>query len=140
MSIQETTPSVETPVETTQRHKTAAAETLLRRWVTCVGVAGTAVLAAYFFGFMAWQTIWGRSDPDNWLTKLVDVHYAALIGIPMSAVTAFCIVSLLKVTNGPIEFEAIGFKFRGASGPIVLWILCFLVIVIGFHLLWGDLA
>jgi len=140
MSIEETTPSIESLTETTQRHKTVAAETLLRRWVTWVGVAGTGVLAAYFFGFMTVESIWGKSDPHNWLTKLVNVHYAALVGTPMSAATAFCIVSLLKVTNGPIEFEAIGFKFRGASGPIVLWILCFLVIVIGFHLLWCDLA
>jgi hypothetical protein len=140
MSNEQLTPSLEAPSETAQRHKTIAAETLLRRWVTCVGVAGTGVLAAYFFGFMIVQTVWGKSAPQNWLIKLTNVHYAALVGTPMSAVTAFCIVSLLKVTNGPIEFEAIGFKFRGASGPIVLWILCFLAVALGFHLLWRDIA
>jgi hypothetical protein len=49
-------------------------------------------------------------------------------------------VSLLKVTSGPIEFEAIGFKFRGASGPIVLWVFCFLSIAVAFHLLWPNVA
>ena len=85
---------------------------------------------------MIYQTIRGESQPANWLIKLTQSNYAALVGVPMSAVTAFCIVSLLKVTNGPIEFEALGFKFRGASGPIVLWVLCFLAIVVAFRVLW----
>jgi hypothetical protein len=82
----------------------------------------------------------GESDPNNWLTKLTKTHYAALVGTPMSAVTAFCIVSLLKVTSGPIEFEALGFKFRGASGPIILWVLCFLAVAAAFHLLWPNVG
>jgi hypothetical protein len=53
----------------------------------------------------------------------------------MAATTSFSIVSLFKVTNGPIEFEALGFKFHGASGPVVLWLLCFLAVVVSFHLL-----
>lgn len=83
-----------------------------------------------------YQTIWGEPEPTNWLTMLTQNNYAALVGTPMSAVTAFCIVSLLKATSGPIEFEALGFKFRGASGPIVLWVLCFLSLVVAFRLLW----
>jgi hypothetical protein len=35
-----------------------------------------------------------------------------------------------------IEFEAAGFKFRGASGPVVLWIFCYLAIVTSIKLLW----
>jgi len=89
---------------------------------------------------MIHQTIWGKPDSGNWLIELAKTHYAALVGTPMSAVAAFCVVSLLKVTHGPIEFEAFGFKFRGASGPIVLWILCFLSIVAAFHILWPHVA
>jgi len=101
-------------------------------------VLGTAVLGLFFFGYMGYQTIGGEAEPGNWLTKLMQTHYAALVGTPMSAVTAFCIVSLLKATSGPIEFEAVGVKFKGASGPIVLWILCFLVIVLAFWMLWSK--
>jgi hypothetical protein len=119
-----------------QRHKRIKTEIRLRKWVTWFGVVGTGVLATYFFGFMIYQTIWGGSEPRNWLTQLSNTHYAALVGTPMSAVAAFCIVSLLKVTNGPIEFEVFKFKFHGASGPIIMWVLCFLSIVFGFHLLW----
>ena len=66
-------------------------------------------LVTYFFGFMIYQTICGESDQGNWLVKLTEIHYATLAGTPMSAVAAFCIVSILKVTHGPIEFEAFGF-------------------------------
>jgi hypothetical protein len=134
LSTQE--PTVDGPL----KHTAIASEARLRKWVTWIGVTGTSFLGTYFFGFMIYQTIWGESDPSNWLTKLTKTHYAALVGTPMSAVTAFCIVSLLKVTSGPIEFEALGFKFRGASGPIVLWVLCFLSVVAAFHLLWSNMG
>ncbi len=64
-------------------------------------------------------------------------HWPALVGIPMSAISAFCIVSLLRVTNGPIEFEGLGFKFQGASGPVVLWVVCFLALAAALTLLWA---
>jgi hypothetical protein len=122
-----------------KRVAVAAYDVYLREWVTWVVVGGTGFLGAYFFWFLIYRTFWGEPDPGNWLTKLTNTHYAALVGTPMSAVTAFCIVSLLKVTNGPIEFEALGFGFRGASGPIILWVLCFLSVVVAFHLLWWDI-
>ena len=88
---------------------------------------------------MIFQSIWGESDsPKNWLINLLKTHYAPLVGTPMSAVTAFCIVSILRVASGPIEFEAFGLKFRGASGPIVLSALCFLSVVTAFHFLWSS--
>ncbi len=63
-------------------------------------------------------------------------QYGATIGMPMSAIAAFCIVTLLRATSGPIEFEALGFKFRGASGPIVMWFVCFLSMIFAMWLLW----
>jgi hypothetical protein len=129
-------PAVEPHTGSAQHHTLFASEARLRKWVTWIGVAGTGILAAYFFGFIIYQTIWGQLEPANWFERLTSERYAALVGTPMSAVTAFCIVSLLKVTSGPIEFEAFTFKFRGASGPIVLWVFCFLVIVAAFRLLW----
>lgn len=140
MSHEQPVSPLEPTADAPQKHVAIAYDVRLRKWVTWVGVIGTGFLGAYFFGFMIYQTIYGESDPGNWLTKLTKVHYAALVGTPMSAVTAFCIVSLLKVTSGPIEFEAFGFKFRGASGPIILWTFCFLSIVVAFHLLWSDVA
>jgi hypothetical protein len=119
-------------------HAFHLSEAKLRKWVAWSGVGGTGLLAAYFFGFVIWHTIWGNDVSSSWLIQIIHDHYAALVGTPMSAVTAFCIVSLLKVTSGPIEFEAFAFKFRGASGPIILWVLCFLSVAMAFHVLWPD--
>ena len=133
-------PDSERPARDTEHHQRLVSERQLRRWVSWVTVIGTGIMSAFFFGFLIFQAIRGQTAPNTWLTILLDKHYAAMVGTPLSAVTAFCIVTLLEVTSGPIEFEALGFKFRGASGPIVLWILSFLAVGSVFHLLWGNLA
>lgn len=63
-------------------------------------------------------------------------HFAATVGLPSAALAALCIVVFLESASGPIEFEGLGFKFKGASGPIVLWMLCFLAITAAIKLLW----
>lgn len=69
--------------------------------------------------------------------KLVEEHFAAIIGLPMAALGAFVIVVFLKQTNKePIEFESIGFKFKGPSGEVVLWLMCFIGITLAIRLLW----
>ena len=130
----------EKPANDAERHHRALSDVQMRRWVSWVTVIGTGIMSAFFFGFLIFQAIWGQAAPDTWLSILLDKHYAAMVGTPLSAVTAFCIVTLLEVTNGPIEFEALGFKFRGASGPIILWVFSFLAVGIVFHLLWGNAA
>ena len=101
-------------------------------------IIGAMIGAAYFMGFLAYHSIFPADPAGHWLLRVINEHYAATIGTPLSALTAFCIVVLLQIMNqGPIEFEALGFKFKGASGPVVLWIFCFLAVVAGFSLLWS---
>ena len=111
----------------------------LRRIISWSGVVGTAIATLSLFAFLTYHAIWGQATANTWPTAIIEKHFAAMIGTPLTVLTAYCIVSLLKVTNGPIEFEALGFKFRGASGPIILWLFCFLAIGVIFHLLWGSL-
>lgn len=68
--------------------------------------------------------------------EVVRDHFAAVIGLPMAGILALWVVTILRSQSGPIEFEALGFKFRGASGPVVLWIACFLSIALSIRLLW----
>lgn len=71
--------------------------------------------------------------------RLIDFMFAqpgAVLGIPSCGMIALFIVLILRTTQGPIEFEGFGFKFRGASGPIIMWILCFLSSVSATKLLW----
>ena len=67
--------------------------------------------------------------------------FVPIIGGVFSAILAFTLVIALEYVIGPIKIT-IGdkFGFTGASGPIVLWCICFLVIAFGLYLLGiGDI-
>jgi hypothetical protein len=65
---------------------------------------------------------------DKWIIDVAKAHFAAAIGLPLAAVAALFVVSIFEITTGKIEFEGLGFKFHGASGPVILWVICFLTI------------
>ena len=109
----------------------------LRNWITWSVVIGTSLWVGYFFLFLIYQSLYGSAEPDNWFIKMIQEQPAATIGVAMSAISAFCLVSILEISRGPIEFEFIGFKFQGGSGPIVLWVFCFLGMIFGVKLLWN---
>ena len=93
-----------------------------------------ATVIASAFLFVLWLvTDWTQ---PYW-SKLVEEHFAAIIGLPMAALASFVIVVFLKQTNEqPIEFEGLGFKFKGPSGEVVLWLMCFIGITLAIKLLW----
>lgn len=96
-----------------------------------------ALFAALLWGtfaaaFLAYHTL----QPDGWMVRLIEHQFAAVILVPMSALGALCIVLLLRLSSGPLEFKAIGFEFRGASGQVVLWVLSFLALIAAVKLLW----
>jgi len=76
------------------------------------------------------------ASTDN-LENIVKDHAAAAFGIPLMWNCALLVVVILRSTAGPIEFETpFGFKFRGASGPVVLWVLCYLALTTSARILW----
>jgi hypothetical protein len=77
-----------------------------------------------------------RSYIDDSWNMILDEHVAVVVGLPMAAGLSFLIVILLPQAYGSIEFKVLGTSFKGAAGPVVLWILCFLVIVISVKVLW----
>lgn len=82
---------------------------------------------------------WGielRDTTDPITLHIVTEHFPAVIGLPMAGIASFIVVVLLKHVHGPIEFEGLGFRFSGASGPVAMWIACFLAIVMSIKLLW----
>lgn len=114
-------------------------EIRFRRYANWSAVVGTALGAGYFSGFLIYHSLVPGLSEGSWFLQVLEKNYAACIGVPLSALTAFCVVLLLKIiSTGAIEFEALGFKFRGASGPVVLWIFCFLAVIFGVYLLWGK--
>lgn len=70
-----------------------------------------------------------------WQKKL-DEHFEALVGMPFCALFALVVLILLRATYGPIEFEVPGFRFKGASGPILLWCIAFMALVTALRILW----
>lgn len=71
------------------------------------------------------------------LEKVLQGHFPALTGIPLSAISATIVIACFRTALGEIEFKAFGFEFKGASGPATLWVVCFLALVVGIRLLWG---
>jgi hypothetical protein len=95
-----------------------------------------AIGAATLFGavYMFWL-IWGFNyDPQ--FIEIMYQHLAAVVGIPGAIITAFVIVNVLEQVSGPIEFSGLGFTFKGASGPVVMWVVVFCALVGGIKLLW----
>ena len=78
-------------------------------------------------------------DDKVWLPIAVK-HFPAVVGLPMAAIASLFIVMVLEYVSGPIEFEILGLKFKGAAGQIVFWILCFLTIVLAIKLLWDMVS
>lgn len=93
---------------------------------------GTGVFSIVFLGFIVFHS-WGS---NSWILEVVKQHFAATVGLPLAAIASICVVLLFKYATGPIEFKALGFEFRGASGPVVLWVMCLLAITLGIRLLW----
>lgn len=91
--------------------------------IGCAIVAGTILLFLYTIGLVFWQ-------------DLVKEHFPATLGLIGAAVMSFAVVVFLRQTEGPIEFQALGMKFQGAAGQVVLWAFCVGVLVLCTKLLW----
>jgi hypothetical protein len=93
-------------------------------------VIGATLFAIAFFAGVAWVSVYGAWD------SVAMRHFPAVVGLPSAALTALFIVLVLRTVAGPIELKIPGFEFRGASGPIVMWIVCFLSIAMAISWLW----
>jgi hypothetical protein len=77
-------------------------------------------------------TDWIRQD----VRSVVIAHSGAIVVMPAAGVFALLIVAIFQVTSGNVEFEALGFKLKGAAGPILMWIVAYAVIAITIWLNW----
>ena len=112
--------------------KTATQErSLTNRSVKWAAIASACLLGAVYLFWIVWGF-----NYDMRFIEIMYEHLAAVIGIPGAIIVAFVIVSVLENVSGPIKFEGLGFKFEGASGPIVMWVIVFLSLVGGIRLLW----
>jgi hypothetical protein len=96
-----------------------------------------ATFGAVFLGVASTIVFFWTIPEAGVLKDVISKHFLAVTGIPLSAIAATVVISMFRVTAGRIEFKALGFQFRGASGPVVLWIFCFLAFVSGLRILWS---
>jgi hypothetical protein len=73
---------------------------------------------------------------DALFRSLLKDHVCAIVGVPMAASSAFCVLLFFEARAGQVEFEALGFHFRGGSGPAIIWVFAFLAFVSAIRLLW----
>jgi len=87
---------------------------------------GTSLLVAFIY--TSWKNpAWEKAALE---------HPQGVVGIPFACLLAFAVVSVFQTTAGEIQFTALGFTFKGAAGPILMWVLCFLSVVTGLRILW----
>ena len=98
------------------------------RWFVFFAAAGFG--ATFLFGAAA--TIYSQ----DWVVEVAQKHFAATIGLPFAALAALCLVILLEITTGTVEVRGLGFEFKGAGGPIVMWVCCFLSIAAAIKMVW----
>lgn len=96
-------------------------------------VAGTVALVCYL-AFVGLVTFYWKS---GWILVLFRAHYVFFVGLPFAGLLAYFLVGTLENTRGKIEFDFVGLKFNGASGPIIMWVIVFLALVVGMRVIWG---
>jgi len=67
-----------------------------------------------------------------WFNSPVHPSFMPIIAGAFCAVLSFTLVLALEYATGPITLKAGSLNFEGASGPIILWCLCFFVYLHSF--------
>lgn len=98
------------------------------KWGVLFAVAITGLI---FWGFTLYAML-----HEEWVEEAAREHFAAVMGLPCAALAALLLVTLLEIRSGEISLKGLGFEFKGAAGPIVMWIFSFLAIAGAIHLLW----
>jgi hypothetical protein len=106
----------------------------LQWWVSIV----LAVLGAVFISGIYLSMLYVSYERANVELEqdILKAHFAAIVGLPAGAAVSFILVVLLRQTDGPICFEGLSFKFKGASGQVAMWVLCFLAFAGAIRLCW----
>jgi hypothetical protein len=66
-------------------------------------------------------------------------HFPTVVGLPLAAVASLFIVISLKIVSGDkLNFKIFGLQFEGVSGPVILWVLCFLAMTLAINTTWDK--
>jgi hypothetical protein len=102
----------------------------IRKYNFALALMNAFIIYGFFF-----ISVWCFFSPQCVQFELVSKHYIIIIGMPVSAMAAGAMVTLLRSVDGPIKFKFIGFEFEGAAGQIVMFVFVFLAFVLAFSTL-----
>lgn len=114
-----------------ERAKAPFVDKWRRRINSGIAVVSLLVMCLLFVAIWAY-----RADPT--FSQFTADHFSAIIGIPFSFLFAFVVVALFRQGESMLDFDAFGMKMRGATGEIILWLLCFVAISGSISLLWKN--
>jgi hypothetical protein len=101
------------------------------RLVLAVGALLTAGLFSIMFGYVC-DRVFGR---EVWSAFVLD-NFGLVLGLPMAAALAFGIVATFQHTSeGPLAMKLGPLEITGPAGPILLWVVCLLAIVLSIRML-----
>ena len=92
------------------------------------------LMGLFFFIFLFYQQWFGGLN-SRLFDQIVN-HYAVFLTVPCAAFAALLLVVIFDEAYGDIKFSIWELKFEGASAPLILWILCFLSIILSVKMLW----
>ena len=92
------------------------------------------ITALLFYLFLFFQQ-WFLGLNHDLFQQIID-HYAVFLTLPCAGFAALLLVVIFDEAYGNIKFSIWELNFEGASGPLILWIICYLSIVLSVKLLW----
>ncbi len=106
-----------------------------RRLIIALLAVLFAGIGSVAFGFMADQVFGG----ETWQEFVLE-NFELVAGTPMAAALAFVIVMVFfGGIGGPVKIKIGILELSGPAGPILLWVICFLVVVFAITLLSNSL-
>lgn len=106
---------------------------LQRRIAMVLAVPGTVIISGIYL-YMIFVSYWRANVELE--QDILKAHFAAIVGLPAGAAVSFILVVLLRQAEGEFKFEALTFKFSGASGQVAMWVVCFLAFAGAIKLVW----
>jgi len=111
----------------------------MKRYATLGVIIGTGVWTIFFFAFLVLSMLAPHVVPESWFLDMIRQHPAGTLGLAMGAISAFSVVAVLDVfARDPIEIKFFQFELKGAAGPVVLWVICFLAFIAATDVLWDN--
>jgi hypothetical protein len=101
------------------------------QWVLVSRFVGIWITLVVGIAANIWIAFW-----DGTYAQVVDNHASAIFGVPFACGVATVVVSSVRSSIGKIEFKLLGAEFQGASGPAVMWVMCFLAQALAIRVLW----